>query len=77
MYNEQMLAEALASAFPDSQIHVEDYAGDGDHFRITIESAKFAGLNRVAMQRLVFSALGKAATEIHALQLNLSAPESA
>ena len=45
------------------------------HFAVTIVSASFAGLNRVARQRLVYQALAEElATHIHALSLTTLAP---
>jgi BolA family transcriptional regulator, general stress-responsive regulator len=48
----------------------------GGHFRATIVSARFAGLSRVAAQRLVFAALGDMMTgEIHAIAMTTYTPE--
>jgi len=45
------------------------------HFAVTIVSASFAGLNRVARQRLVYQTLAdELATHIHALSLTTLAP---
>ena len=45
------------------------------HFRLTIESAAFAGRSRVERQRLVYSALGELMHErVHALSIRASAP---
>jgi len=49
----------------------------GQHFRATIVSEDFAGLNRVRMQQLVYAAveewMGK---EIHALSMKTYTPEA-
>ncbi|HIF93767.1 MAG: BolA family protein [Myxococcales bacterium] len=49
----------------------------GQHFRATIVSEDFAGLNRVRMQRLVYSSveewMGK---EIHALSMKTYTPKA-
>jgi len=37
----------LREAFPDADIHIDDLAGDGDHYRARIVSRAFAGLSRV------------------------------
>jgi BolA family transcriptional regulator, general stress-responsive regulator len=48
------------------------------HFAVTIVAAGFAGLSRVARQRLVYEALAdELATRIHALSLTTLAPEEA
>lgn len=62
----------------DSHRHA-DHAGshpDGEsHFTVTIVAADFAGLNRVARQRLVYETLAEElATRVHALSLRALAP---
>jgi BolA protein len=48
------------------------------HFAITIVSAAFTGLNRVARQRLVYQTLAdELATRVHALSLTTLAPDEA
>ena len=65
----------LRSAFPDSEITVEDLAGDGDHYKARIVSPAFRGLPRVRQHQLVYAALkGKMGGELHALALETSAP---
>jgi BolA family transcriptional regulator, general stress-responsive regulator len=45
------------------------------HFALTIESAAFAGLNRVERQRKVYAALGELMRErVHALTIRALAP---
>ena len=52
------------------------YDGTGEsHFSVEVVSAQFAGLNRVARQRLVNQALGDMMKErIHALAIKARAP---
>ena len=46
------------------------------HFAVTIVAPAFAGLNRVARQRLVYKTLAdELATSIHALSLTTLAPD--
>ena len=46
------------------------------HFNVEIVSARFAGLSRVARQRLVYEALAdELRTDIHALALKTLAPD--
>ena len=64
----------LREGFPDAQIDIEDLAGDGDHYKAKIISARFAGLSRVRAHQLVYAALkGKMGGELHALALETSA----
>jgi len=56
-----------AGAHPDG--------GGETHFNVAIESAAFAGKNRVARQRLVYGILAEELRErVHALSLKLTAP---
>ena len=50
--------------------------GSGEsHFALTIESAAFAGLNRVQRQRAIYAALGDLMRDrVHALSIKASAP---
>jgi stress-induced morphogen len=69
------LETVLREGFPDAEIHIEDLAGDGDHYKARIVSAAFAGLPRVRQHQLVYAALkGRMGGELHALALETSAP---
>lgn len=60
----------------ESGLHVgHPEAKGGGHYRLTIVSPRFAGLNRVARHRLVYGALQPLMQhDIHALALNTLAP---
>jgi BolA protein len=50
----------------------------GSHFRLTIVSRQFAGLDRIARHRLVYGALGALVPgKIHALAITAHTPEEA
>ena len=56
--------------------HAGAHPGGESHFAVTIVSAAFTGLNRVARQRLVYAALAdELATRVHALSLHTLAPD--
>ena len=61
--------------------HIGHAGHDGrgeSHFALTIESAAFAGLNRVQRQRAVYSALGDLMHDrVHALTIKALAPGEA
>ena len=58
--------------------HMGDDGTGESHFRVDIESTAFAGLSRVARQRLVNQALADLlATRIHALAIRARAPGEA
>jgi BolA protein len=65
----------------ESHLHAGHLGDDGtgeSHFAVTVESAAFAGLNRVARQRLVNKALADLlATRIHALSIRATIPGEA
>lgn len=51
-------------------------AAGGGHYRLTIVSSRFSGLNAVARHRLVYETLGDLMQKgIHALALNAFTPE--
>ena len=52
------LRALLESAFPDaSDVDVVDRTGGGDHFQVSVQSARFAGLSLIDQHRLVYDAL--------------------
>ena len=56
--------------------HAHAPAGGESHFRVEVVSAGFAGLSRVARQRLVYDLLAEEMKErIHALALRTLTPE--
>ena len=72
------LAPTAMKLIDDSESH-RGHAGHDErgesHFRLTIESAAFAGKSRVERQRLVYTALGDLMRErIHALTICATAP---
>lgn len=79
---EARLREALdavhVEVVDESHLHA-GHAGDRggeSHYRALVVSARFAGLSRVAAQRLVYEALGDEMRDgIHALALRTLAPE--
>ncbi len=62
----------------DSHLHAGHMGDDGtgeSHWTVVVESPQFAGLNRVARQRLINTALADLlATRIHALAIRARAP---
>ena len=60
----------------DSALHAgHGHGGVESHFDLSIEAAAFAGLSRVARQRLVMTALSEElAGPVHALAVHATAP---
>lgn len=72
------LEAALRAAFPEGEVTVTDLAGDGDHYRARVVSARFAGLSRVRQHQLVYAALGdRVGAELHALAVETATPAAA
>ena len=52
------LESLLRTAFPEAdELSVEDRTGGGDHFQVTVASARFDGLSLLEQHRLVNQAL--------------------
>src|SRR5262245_44970546 len=72
------LAASHVEVADESHLHAghAGAASGGGHFRATVVSDRFAGLSRVARQRLVYGALAAEMTsEIHALAMQTYTPE--
>jgi stress-induced morphogen len=65
------LTELLEAAFPGDAVAVEDRTGGGDHFQVTVASARFDGLSLVEQHRLVYDALATPLADgtIHELRI--------
>ena len=75
---ERALAPSRLAVTNDSAMHAGHMGDDGTgetHFSVEVESAAFAGLGRVARQRLVNGALADLLRDrIHALAIRARAP---
>ncbi|WGF88883.1 BolA family protein [Marinivivus vitaminiproducens] len=68
---EKLIKEGL----PDSEVTIDDLAGDGEHYRALVVSPAFAGKTRVQQHQLVYDALGgRMGDALHALALTTKAP---
>ena len=70
------LEKLLRQAFPEaSELAVEDRTGGGDHFQVTLASARFHGLSLVEQHRLVYDALARPLADgtIHELRIKTKA----
>ena len=68
----QSLESLLRQAFPDADdLSVVDRTGGGDHFQVTVASARFAGLPLLDQHRLVNEALAEPLRDgtIHELRI--------
>lgn len=62
------ITRRILAALPDADIHLEDLAGDNDHWKVTVQSAAFVGKSRVEQHRMVNAAFGAdLGTTLHAL----------
>ncbi len=81
------ISDSLQKAFQPTHLIVEDEsarhagheeaaAGGGTHFSVTIVSAKFNGLSRVARHKMVYAVLAKEFEGgLHALAVKALTPE--
>jgi stress-induced morphogen len=68
----ERLQSLLEGAFPDARdVDVVDRTGGGDHFHVTVVSARFDGLSLVDQHRLVYDALAEPLADgtIHELRI--------
>ena len=64
------IEKMLKARFPDAEIHLQDLAGDNDHWAAHVVSAAFKGKSRVQQHQMVYDALGgRMGGVLHALQL--------
>jgi BolA family transcriptional regulator, general stress-responsive regulator len=89
--NQERIALFLAdlnAALPIDRIAIEDEshlhaghagaASGGGHFKLTLVSSAFDGLNRVSRHRLIYAALNRhIPAEIHALTIEAHSPAEA
>ena len=69
------LERLIKEGLPDARVTIQDLKGDGDHYAATVVSSAFKGKSRVQQHQLVYQALqGRMGGELHALQLQTSAP---
>jgi len=68
---EQEMKARLTSAYPDGNIEVFDLTGTQDHWEVSVESSKFAGLNRIQQHQHVMAVFGPELKtgEVHALSI--------
>jgi len=65
------IEKLIKEAIPDSEITIEDLAGDDNHYSATIKSKVFVGKSKIDQHKIVYKALkGKMGNELHALALN-------
>ena len=70
-----IIEDLLKNHFSDAVIQLHDYAGDQDHYELTIISYQFEGLSLVKRHQLVYNALGTiVGSNLHALSLKTFTP---
>ena len=61
----------IKEALPDSEISIQDLAGDENHYSATVKSKTFSGKSKIEQHKIVYKALkGKMGNELHALAIN-------
>ena len=60
----------IKNSISDCIVEIEDLKGDGDHYKATVISKSFKGINKIDQHKMVYNALqGKMGRELHALML--------
>ncbi len=71
------IVRMIKEGVPEAEVRIEDLRGDGDHYAAYVVSPAFEGKTRVQQHQMVYQALqGRMGTELHALALQTSAPNS-
>jgi stress-induced morphogen len=72
------LEKLLRAALPDAEhLSVVDRTGGGDHFQVSVTSARFNGLSLVEQHKLVYAALADPLADgtIHELRIRTKGTE--
>lgn len=69
------IQQLIQSALPDAILHIEDLAGDGDHYAVHVTSEQFVSRSRIQQHQMVYKALGeRMGGQLHALSIKTSPP---
>ena len=69
------IVRLIKEGIPDAEVHMQDLAGDGDHWAATVISAGFKGKTKIQQHQMVYRALGdRMGGVLHALKLTTMAP---
>ena len=47
----------IKKSIEDSEVIIEDLRGDGDHYKATVISKSFKGLNKIEQHKMVYDSL--------------------
>ena len=68
--NLKEIENLIREALPDATIDIQDLAGDGNHYSVTIISSQFSGKSKIEQHKMVYNSLkGKMGNELHALAI--------
>jgi stress-induced morphogen len=60
----------IKEGIPDAIIEVQDLAGDGNHYSVTVTSSTFKGKSKIEQHKMVYNSLkGRMGNELHALAI--------
>ena len=69
------IQQMIEKAIPDAKVHIEDLAGDGDHYAVHVISSAFTAKSRIQQHQMVYAALqGRVGGQLHALSVRTSTP---
>lgn len=69
------MEQRLLKAYPEARIEVTDLTGTQDHYQVSIVSAKFADMTRIAAHKAVMAVFDNElkSGEVHALTIRTAA----
>lgn len=73
--SKERIEELLYSSFPNAKLQVHDFAGDENHYEVTVECPSFVNLSLLEQHKLVYAALDPIlkSNELHAVKINTKA----
>jgi stress-induced morphogen len=65
------IKEKLEKAFKEAEILLEDYMGDGNHYRLEIKHSSFKDRSILEQHKMVYEALGDCVgNDLHAITIS-------
>ena len=73
----EQLETLICASLPGAVVTARDWTGTGDHYDVSVESARFAGVPLIDQHRLVYAAVDAALKDgrLHAIQIKTSLPK--
>ena len=73
MTTAEEIRRSIVEALPGARVEVADTTGAGDHFEVEVAAPAFTGKTLLEQHQLVYRALGRLMSDVHALSLRTTA----